>query len=651
MKITKTFINAVAKDPVKTLSPLSDSDIASVIQYANYHYYTLGTAVMTDDVYDICLEILEKRNPEHPILKHVGAVVQDDDRKEKLPFWMGSMDKIKGDTAALAAYKNRFPGRYMISDKLDGNSALLYRTSDGQFKLYSRGDGIYGQNISHILPFIRGIPDLSKTQLKSLATLAVRGELIMTKKDFESVADQGANARNMVAGLANAKLPDLDLLKRVGFVAYAVIDPVKDQVSQYDFLTKLGFLTTHHNLITDANMTVDELSRYLIQRRKDSPYEIDGIIVHHAAAHPLEPGKNPTYAFAFKTVLTQETAEVIVTHIEWNISKDGFMKPTVIFKAVRLAGVSIQRATGFNADFIKTHKLGPGSRIVITRSGDVIPHILQVLTPSASGQPQMPDVKYKWNESKVDIILDEENEDFDFKLIENFFSKLNIKGISTGTVRRIFDAGFKSIRDIVAMTSDDMESIDGLPRKDILHALIQMRLDNMDCITLMEASNAFGRGFGERKLKAITKAIPRVVYDSKYVPTVADLIQIDGVSEITANKFIEGLANYKMFIKDTKLCCWDKTIKTTPTLANENSVAKKAKLMRFENQHIVFTGFRNKEWQDIIEAEGGHVATAVSKKTTLVVAKDPSLTSGKLASARANGIPVIGIDEFQTKIT
>jgi len=106
------------------------------------------------------------------------------------------------------------------------------------------------------------------------------------------------------------------------------------------------------------------------------------IVVRDNQHHSIISGKNPKYSFAFKTILTHEEAEVIVSHVEWNISKDGFLKPTVYFNPIHIGGVKIQKATGFNASFIQSNTIGPGSHIVIIRSGDVIPYIVRTLSPS-----------------------------------------------------------------------------------------------------------------------------------------------------------------------------------------------------------------------------------------------------------------------------
>ena len=227
-KLTKAAIAKLQKNPLVILKDLSENEIASIIQQANHSYYNEKTPVFSDNLFDMIKEFLQAQNPNHPILKAVGAAVED--RKVTLPFFMGSLDKIKGEEKELAKFCTKYPGTYVASDKLDGNSALLCYDKD-KTQLYSRGDGAVGQDISHIIPFAKHIPkDIFKKQT------IIRGEMIISKRAFDKLKDKGANARNMVAGVLNAKLPDLEIAGEVEFVAYEVIVPKMEPSVQMEFL-------------------------------------------------------------------------------------------------------------------------------------------------------------------------------------------------------------------------------------------------------------------------------------------------------------------------------------------------------------------------------------------------------------------------------
>lgn len=642
VKFTKAFWSKLKKDPLPTLGALSEDEVAQVIQKANVEYRN-NTPVISDDLFDLIKDYLEGLNPNHPILHSIGAAVVRD--KVKLPYFMGSLEKIKSDDKLINKFKTTYTCSYIVSDKLDGNSALFYIDDKGVPHLYTRGDGTVGQNISHLLPFVSNIPKnlIRASQEKGLA---VRGELIISRKDFEKVKDKGANARNMVAGILNAKLPDLETAKLVQFVAYELINPVLVPENQFAVLDKLGFKSVFHSTYSEHALSNSLLSDILVDRRTNSPYEVDGIVVMHNAFHERV-DETPKYAFAFKSIHTMEKAEVIVTKIEWNISKDGYIIPIVHFGAVHLAGVVIQKASGFNGKYIKDNKLGPGSRVIVMRSGDVIPYITEVLTTSETGEPAMPDLDYTWSTTGVDIIVKADGESIDdvkLKTIEYFFSKLNIKGVSIGILTKVFNSGFKSVKSIVQMSVADLLKIDGFQKKSAekIYNAIQEGIKNVSCVTLMDASNKFGRGMGSKKIEIIVSNFPKIV-SKRYVPTVEELVVLKGIEKKTAETFINNLSEYFKFYDDCGIKCGK------VDSSNKSDVAS----TKLAGMSFVFTGLRSKELEEYIVSNGGQVSSSINKNTTALVVKDKDAkTSNKMqkvseVEAKYNvKINVVTKDEF-----
>lgn len=131
---------------------------------------------------------------------------------------------------------------------------------------------------------------------------------------------------------------------------------------------------------------------------------------------------NPDYAFAFKINSLEDTVETRVIDISWNVSKRGLIKPTVRLEPVDVGGVTIQNATGFNAKFVTENHVGKGAVVQIVRSGDVIPHIVSVIR---KGVPNLPEIEYEWNETQVDFIVkDQENDDMKRSTLTYFLRKL-----------------------------------------------------------------------------------------------------------------------------------------------------------------------------------------------------------------------------------
>ena len=165
------------------------------------------------------------------------------------------------------------------------------------------------------------------------------------------------------------------------------------------------------------------MSDYLIKRRDEGKYEVDGIVVIDSSQEYDVSNTNPDYGFAFKQVLTDQIAEVTVLDVLWSPSMDGYLKPRIKINKISLGGVEINYATAFNGKFVVDNKIGPGSVIKLVRSGDVIPHILEVLEPSSNGQPKIPDTPHKWNNTKVDfvVISDDKNSIIKVKQLRHFF--------------------------------------------------------------------------------------------------------------------------------------------------------------------------------------------------------------------------------------
>ena len=119
--------------------------------------------------------------------------------------------------------------------------------------------------------------------------------------------------------------------------------------------------------------------------------------------HPRR-NKNPDHAFAFKMFLGDQIAEVKVLDVIYTASKDGYLKPVVRVEPVNIRGVTIEFVTAHNAKFIQDNNIGVGAIIQLIRSGDVIPKIQAVI--QQADEPMMPSGEWKWNETKVDALLE-----------------------------------------------------------------------------------------------------------------------------------------------------------------------------------------------------------------------------------------------------
>ena len=645
----KKDIDLLKKDPKKYLQELSKDDLVNLIQKLNYSYYIEGKSLVSDELYDYVKEVLRKIDSKHPILDDVGVSKV---YKTKLPYYMGSMDKIKTDEKTLNNWLKKYNGEgYVLSDKLDGISALYVIDDDNNRKLYTRGDGNTGKDISYLINFIKGLNTLD-------TSLAIRGELIISKSKFNKIKVEGKvmNVRNIVSGIINSKKPNLDIAKFIEFISYEVIVPTNlNSKQQFKYLEDNKFKNAYYEYKKKIDVKV--LSDFLKSRRENSKYDVDGIIVTDNNVHKRNTDGNPKYSFAFKNILTLNKAEVMVLKIEWNITKDKYIQPVVTFDGVEIDGVIVKRATGKNAKFIKENNIGPGSKIVVVRRGDVIPHIEEVLTPSETGKPQMPEYEYIWNETDVEIIAKTDNQELlkesNIKNIENFVSKMEFKGISVGIVKQMYEADINTITKFVNITKEELLKVDGIKEKKANNIVesIENTLKDLDCLKLMMASNTFGRGFAIKKIKLIMDNVEDKEFKNK--PTIEDLIKIKGIEKKTAEKFINNIDNYIKFLKETKIKCnfedksQENSQENSQEKSRENSQEKSKN--KFENMNVVFTGVRDKELEKKIEDGGGNVKSGVTKSVNYLIVKDKDSKSSKVEKAKELKIKIITLEEFNKK--
>jgi len=627
------LIQQFKKNGIHVLDVLGEPQLSSMIKESNKAYHFNKTPLMTDNEYDILKEYIENKFPKSAILQEVGAPIIEKN-KVKLPYEMASMDKIKPDTGALASWKQKFTGPYIISCKLDGVSGL-YSTEGGVAKLYTRGNGKVGQDVSHLIPYLK-FPKFN-------GDIVVRGEFIIPKNVFhEKYASKFANPRNLVAGIVNRQTLD-EKLNDLHFVAYEVIVPELKPSLQLQLLIDNGFETVLNRSVMSGNLTNELLSEVLVKWRSEYLYEIDGVIVTDDKVYSRKSG-NPEHAIAFKMVLSEQIAEVKVVDVLWTPSKDGYLKPRVQIEPVHLGGVKIEYATGFNAAFIEQNKIGIGALIQIIRSGDVIPHIRSVTTPAENAK--MPDVIYKWNDTHVDIMLEDASTDSTVreKNVTGFFKGIGVDGLSSGNIARIINAGFETVPKVIHMTKADFLKVDGFKEKlaTKIYDGIRDKLASASLITLMSASNIFGRGFSEKRIELVLEVHPDILTSGESsAEKIKKISAIKGMASKTSEAFVEKIPDFVAFIEECGL--GSKLNGAPPVAVVENTSHQLYK------KSVVMTGIRDAKIAEALKTVGANLGSSVSKNTVVVIAKSSDEDTGKALEARKLGIPIMTPSEFMAK--
>jgi NAD-dependent DNA ligase len=575
------------------------SNLVTKLKAANEAYRNTDTLLMSDEEYDRGIAELRRLDPNNAFLGIIGPP-----GKTILPTPMASLDKIL-DSESLERWKKRVAAdTYIISEKLDGISCLY--VNNGKISMYLRGDGVKGVDIS-------GLVDLIK--LPQLGPCIVRGELILPREHTPA----GSIGRSLVNGWVHRMGAELAAVR---FVAYELIQPVMSRHDQFNWLKK--FELPWYRIVAAAGLKSGYLEQVLQSRRKESQYATDGIVVASAgvpagvAADADATLKNPKDAIAFKMSLDDQKAETVVTAIEWNVSRQGMLIPTILIEPVVIGEANISRLSGHNAALIHREKLGPGARIIIRRSGDVIPTLDTVLEACAEGN--MPTVSWAWDSNNTHALAEGTSA---ASALLHALQTLEIDGVGPGLVDKLVEAGLDTLKKLV-----DAESLvaAGPGRGPKLQAALRASLAKASCMKLMIASNMLPRGVGERKL--------RLLFEVEADPAkwTFEKCNINGWGSMGIQDLLKTVPAVLEWCKQ-----FSPASPSAPAPVAASASPQKI---------VVFTGIRCKE----LPADWVMSDTITKKTTALVVADDYMTETSKTKKAKEYGVRLMRLSEFRALI-
>lgn len=585
-------------------------DIVRRLREASDIYYNTGKPSMGDEAYDALREQLEELDPENPYLKEVGAPPKD--KAVKLPFIMASLNKIKPGTGAVASYAAKAGTKaWILSEKLDGISALWYLG-----KLYLRGDGLNGVDVTPFAAHIQGLKPCGET--------AVRGELITPRGVVT-----GTLARSWVNGQLHQKVPVAEEIRKIRFVAYEIVNQPLAPSAQFTWLKKAGFFVPW-TLLAAGSLTEDQLALRLTDRREKSEYDTDGIVVsENIFVENPKTVKNPTHKVAFKMLLGDQCAETTIRVVEWNPSAQGFLIPRLQIEPVVVGTARIEFVTAHNARFVVENKLGPGAKIVIRRSGDVIPAVERVL--AGCEKPAMPTgFAWKWlgeADDSAHIILDTTKvseapkEVLQARLVL-FAKTLEIVGMGPGIAAKLVEAGLTTPGKILAAGEAALVAAVGKGNGAKIAAQLTALPGKVTEMQLMVASSALPRGVGETKLK--------VLFDSQADPRKWHTLPVaTGWSSESQTELVKSLGPYAEWRS-----------KETPSIPYpilpQSSITPAVAVP--QKGTVCFTGVRSKDLEAKLETAGWKVVDSVSSKLSVLVVPDGNTeTTGKVKKAQDLG--------------
>ncbi len=615
--------------------------------------YEKGATGLSDFRYDEIEKILIKRDNIN-VDKEFGAGGEDDDEEKfKLPYFMGSMEKVKPkDTKKLANWmkKNTTDDGYMVSAKLDGISCLAVYPGGGEPpKVYTRGrKGTHGRDISWLVGKMASIP----TSLDE--ALAVRGELVIPLDIYrEKYAKEYDNSRSIVQGLIGSYNKGV---KDLRFVTYEVVDDevVPPPVDQFEALEETGFEVVQHTLIDDPS--VENLTEILLDYNTDPSYRIDGIIIQSNVPVNRTNKKFPPYAFAFK--IDGEGVDVEVKEVIWNVGTWRTLDPKIRYKETMIGGFKNEYATAHNARKIFDEGIGPGAIIHIIRSGDVIPYIWETKKKGkTSGMPT--NFEWAWDYDHVGkdgvpkkiVGTGPEVERLAcIKRLHTFFKKMEVNELGEKRVVKMSDNGMNTLIKILgASLAQIIEAVESKAIGTKIHKNIRKLLTNPDIPEIVGASGVLGQQIGRKRAITLAENIPDIfkkAATTNLEDIKAEIMAVPGFGDVVGETVSQNIYWASVFATAVEMLSTRDVslIDTGPVVTGD----------RFAGKTFVVTGFTSKsspEAKDVLDtitSEGGTWTTSWSKSVDGLIAGGKSLEKGssKITKAEKADIPVYDVGEF-----
>ena len=650
-------------------------ELRKTVEYHAKKYYDEDKPEITDFEYDMMmleLRTLESQYPElitkTSLTQRVGGTVKEGFQKVEHEVPLQSLQDVFNfeeieafdERVKKQAEENGIQNpKYVVETKIDGLSAALEYV-DGKFvRGATRGNGLVGEDVTENLKTVKTIPQ----ELSEKINITVRGEVFISKKDFEKMNQEReeneeelfANARNAAAG--SLRQLDSNITKQRPLDIY-IFNVQKIEGKEFnshfeelEYLSKLGFNVNPVRIYCDNIEEVKKAINKIGEDRESLTFGIDGAVVKVDDLKLREimgtTSKVPKWAIAYK--YPPERKETILKDIVCQVGRTGVITPMAILEPVKVAGSTISKTTLHNEDFIKEKGLKIGDTVIIQKAGDVIPEIVEAVISKRTGEEkdfEMPRVCPVCGAEAVR----EEGEaavrctgiECPAKLYRNlvhFVSReaMNIDGLGESIIGILLEKKMiANIADIYDLKFEDIASLKKNGKKFAQNLIDSINASKQN--DLYRLITALGiRHVGAKAAKILAKRYENM--DNLSEATIESLSQVEEIGPIVANSIREFFEQ-----EQTK----DLLKRLKEAGINMNRLKEEDEDDRFAGKTFVLTGtlekYSREEASNLIEKFGGKTSSSVSKKTSYLLAGEDA--GSKLTKAQNLGVQIITEAEF-----
>ncbi|MBI2730796.1 MAG: NAD-dependent DNA ligase LigA [Sphingobacteriales bacterium] len=670
------------------------------LRFHEYRYYILNDPLISDYEYDQLYKALEKIETDNPSLittdsptqRVAKGLTKDFPAVQHLVPMLSLENSYNADDLTDWDRKAReLTGfseiEYCVEPKFDGASISLIYENDLLSRGATRGDGVQGDEITTNIKQIRSVPLSAKFSEFGIQQIEIRGEVLMTKKNFkkynDSLAEQNlpplANPRNAAAGTLRIKDPREVSRRNLEAFLYHVsyytkvdssqmTDDRKPKIKQssvnshlsthsgsLEMLWQLGFRSP--NKEKKVFKGINDVIKYchaFEEERDNLPYEVDGMVIKvNDIALQDKMGMtshHPRWAIAFKFKARQATSKLRT--VEYQVGRTGAVTPVAKIDPVPIGGVTVSSISLHNADFIEEKDIRIGDTVLVERAGDVIPYIVKSLPDVRAGHekkihfPQRcPVCGYTLEKPEGEAVWRCNNSlKCEAQVVEriiHFTSKdaMDIRGLGDAIVRKFYELGIlKDVPGIYQLPYEKIKGLEGFGEKSMNNML--QAIEHSKQQPLYRLIYALGiRYIGETTAKTLANAAEHLLDFKKY--SLEQLQNLEDVGPKVAGSIYEFFSNKENIQMLEKLESLGLQLKN-----NKKEMAVDGNL---SGQTFLFTGtlakLKRSEAEAIAEKKGGKILGGVSSKLNyLVVGED---AGSKLEKAKKiNTVKIISEDEF-----